>query len=389
MIDTYSDAKNDKASFSADVFRIPTTYYYDRIQTIRPFAATTFANIEACKMSSGDVRYYAKSKIDDGAGQVELEEPEDLEKFQRLDVGVDEYRCYTTSITAAHEMARGLPEHRITQGVETALTAKLDQLLQESRTKLLDPNTSEAAREELRYSRRDLMHALAAIATSLNCGVRGNAINAWMLTDAFAWFKQGTKSRNSGFNSQYSVCFDEYNPDENDHASELAKLGLDDMWPDEFHNPARLDVRVDPAVRIEFIYTPEAQSAQERHHSHSEVSEPDGKKKVYQNKAISIRIDLDPKAPHGIALDIGRSSFDGDANGRHILRDADLLGGVFERLSDSGSHEYAGFEPGMAEEFRNFAERFAVQLDLQKKNVQLRQTQRAMSARATSGRPSW
>lgn len=389
MIDTYSDAKNDKASFSADVFRIPTTYYYDRIQTIRPFAATTFANIEAYEMSGGDVQYYARDKNGDSTPHVALEEPEDLEKFQRLDVGVDEYRCYTTSVMAAHELARSLPEHRITRGVETALATKLGQLLQEGRAKLLDPNTSEATKEELRYSRRDLMHALVAIAKSLKRGEYDASIDTSLPVDAFAWFKQGSKSRNGGFNSQYDTCFDEYYPDENDHAGELAALGLDDMWPDEFHNPARLDVRVDPAVRIEFIYTPEAQSAQERHHSHSEVSEPDGKKKVYQNKAISIRIDLDPKAPHGIALDIGRSSFDGDANGRHILRDADLLGGVFERLSDSGSHEYAGFEPGMAEEFRNFAERFAVQLDLQKKNVQLRQTQRAMSTRATYGRPIW
>ena len=128
-------------------------------------------------------------------------------------------------------------------------------------------------------------------------------------------------------------------------------------------------MRVDPERRIEFVYTPELESAQNRHLSHATTVQG-GVERIYSNSALSIRIDLDSTAPHGVALDIGRSTYEGEKDGRSLHRDSDLLGSVFDEIGDQGSHEYAGFGEGASQEFKNFAERLAIQLDLQNKEIQ-------------------
>ena len=186
--------------------------------------------------------------------------------------------------------------------------------------------------------------------------------------DTHAWHSTGRKSRNGGYNAEYTVCSDEYDPDDVDHAEQVAALGDGDDWPDEFHHPGKLQIRIDPGARIEFIYTPQIETAKARHESRATVTHGD-RESVYDNHSLSIRLDLDHSAPYGIALDIGRSAYDGGKNGRHLTRDADLLGGVFESIEAQGSHEYTGFDESSAALFRDFAERFALQLYLQQKNI--------------------
>ena len=186
-----------------------------------------------------------------------------------------------------------------------------------------------------------------------------------------AWYQSGRRGRHGGFIAEYIVCNDTYSPDDEDHDDVLEELkeegqryGGEELWPDEFHKSAKLEIRVDPLKRIEFIYTPEATTAMQRHASKSKVVR-EGVERHYENNALSIRIDLDPTAPNGVALDVGRSEYDGQREGQHMVRSADLLGSVLSRTSETGSHEYAGFTEAMAEQFMTFAEQLSVQLSLQ------------------------
>lgn len=301
--------------------------------------------------------------VDDNDGFFEFEDSTKQALFERVDVGIREFSYYVASLAAIDSVSTSMPQGGLADGVSLAAKAKVTKLLSEQRQLLLNPQTTPDKIESTHYAQRDLAFALMAISSALNLGLEEYYVN-----DSYAWYDRGAKWRNGGYSAEYAVCNDEIDADNIDHAAQIEQIGDDELWPDEFHYPGKLEIRVNPAVRIEFIYTPEIESASNRHASHTTVMH-DGRSRVYDNNSLSIRIDLDPNAPYGVALDIGRSAYDGGKNGRHITRDSDLLGGVFEGIDEQGSHEYTGFDESSRGAFRNFAERLAVQLDLQNKNV--------------------
>lgn len=265
-----------------------------------------------------------------------------------------------------------MPHGGLQESITTALATIVTRQLQAVREKKLTGDLSSAEELDLLRSLRDVEFALAGITKSLDL-YSPLGSNPEEPYGSRAWYQTGRKGRNSGFVSMYNVCNDEFEPDTDDHRSVLDKIDHDaelsmgyDLWPDEFHHPAKVEIRVDPQSRIEFKYIPEIETAKSRHFSHSEVSDEKGVR-VYEESALSIRIDLDPKAPNGIALDLGRSPYEGGRNGRNLTRTGDLVGLVLMSDDRTGSHEYTGFDDESAQKFRNFAERFAVQLDLQKK----------------------
>jgi len=329
----------------------------------------TFADIvRENHVSQGDLgkKLYGEWDVNvavDEDGRFEFEDAQEQALFEQVDVGTGEFSYYVDSLNAVDDITAHMPAGGLANGFNIATKAKLGKLLSEQRRARLDPLSSPELIRKLYYAQRDLTMALLAISTALALGSRDY--------DEYthAWHEGGNKSRNGGYNATYSVCNVEPWPDYDDHAEHFFNGVTDDgLLPDEFHNPGKLEIRVDPAVRIEFIYTPEIESARSRHGSHSTVTQ-NGVEKNYENQTLSIRIDLDPNAPHGVALDTGRSAYDGGKDGRHIKRDSDLLGSVFGDIEDQGSHEYSGFDETSLAEFPNFAERLAIQLDLQNKEI--------------------
>lgn len=300
---------------------------------------------------------------DEGERQLELSSPEERELFEDLDVGVREFGYFMASLSAIDDVSQSLPEGGISRGFNIAARLMAEKIIKRQRQVQVDEELTYEQTERLRYAQRDLTFALTNISAALSLGGEGhtNTLNPQV------WYGKGVKTRNSGYNSTYTVCNDVFDADDIDHASQISEIE-DDLWPDEFHYPGKLEIRVDPLKRIEFIYTPEIETVKSRHVSHSTVREA-GRERVYSNDSLSIRIDLDSNAPNGVALDIGRSAYSGHKDDRTLERDADLLGGVFGEISDQGSHESSGFSKGATDEFRNFAERLAVQLDLQNKVV--------------------
>lgn len=315
---------------------------------------------------------------------LEFEDPADIELFKKLDVGVTEFERYKESLKAMEVVAASLPEG-LRAGFTASVSTKLAELLMEQRARMLDTTTDVEELRRLQYGQRDLCYALKGAAQALLVGT-----DEWSpVTDVFAWYESGQRGRRGGYNSTYHVCNDEFDYDDEDHAEQVAELwdnGDDALWPDEFHHPAKLEIRVDPGARIEFVYTPEIESAKQRHQSHSEITDTKGQTKVYDNQSLSIRIDLDPYAPHGIALDIGRHSHDAtSAAGKYLRRSADLLGSIFGDISATGSHTYAGFTEDMGKSFSALAEQFAVQLRLQERQVAYQRISRNMGRAAASG----
>lgn len=319
--------------------------------------------------------------VSDRTGEVRFGNDADYQKFVDSGASVAEYLDNRERQALVDEFERHMPpgDFSLPVGVAEALSAAISRLQEYSRKKVLETDTTDDERYELMRGERDLSNAFAGIVTALDLydpdgGIANNSTNYDYFLDTHAWYMKGRRGRNGGYVSTYEVCNDTYYPDDEDHASELSSIrafatehGVDEQWPDEFHHPAKLEIRVDPAKRIEFVYTPMAESAKSRHASTSEVVARDGKTRVYENESLSIRIDLDPTSPSGIALDIGRNEYDGERDGKRMRRNADLLGGLLARTSETGSHEYTGLTPDMADEFKVFAEKFAVQLDLQHK----------------------
>ena len=312
--------------------------------------------------------------VSDPTGEVCFNSIDELEAFKKSDVTVADFLDERERAAVVKALRFRLPAGELGNGVAKAVDAVLSRLQLYSRETVANTGTSDEERYELMRSERDVKFAFSGIikALDINAGDDEQAhheSDGDYFLDTHAWYVKGTRGRNSGYNAEYVVCNDTYHPDDEDHSDILYELKKEaelidgvDLWPDEFHHPAKLEIRIDPTKRIEFIYTPEIETARQRHYSHSEVVR-NGNTKYYDSSSLSIRIDIDPTAPHGIALDVGRSAYEGSK----MTRSADLVGSVLSRTSQTGSHEYTGFTEGMDAEFRIFAEQLSVQLNLQHK----------------------
>lgn len=341
--------------------------------------AGTFARVVSQRMQNKDYTGHVYNEwattvaVDDNERLIELNQSDQLELFKQLDVGIKEFDYFTNATYSIDQISSSLPDGELAQGFNVAAKTMLQKIISKQRQVLLDPRTASEQADRYNYALRDLTFALTNISSALNLS------GAWDddLLNINIWYSRGRKSRNSGYIAEYIVCNDEFDPDDIDHSAQVDELDPDDLWPDEFYYPGKLEVRVDPERRIEFVYTPELESAQNRHVSHATTVQG-GVERIYSNNALSIRIDLDSTAPCGVALDIGRSTYEGEKDGRSLHRDSDLLGSVFDEIGDQGSHEYTGFAEGVSQEFKNFAERLAIQLNLQNKEIQKAKLSRAV-----------
>lgn len=331
--------------------------------------------------------------VSDATGEVRFTKPADYETFVESGLSVAEYLDEHDRQILVGSLRNRLPNGDVGDAIGIALGSVLARLQDYSRERV-GQDITDTERYELMRGERELNCALAGIVVALDLysphevelGVKPDED---YFLDTHAWYESGKRARNSGYLAEYDVCSDLYYPDEEDHADELTALrqdaehyGEEELWPDEFHHPGKLEIRVNPAKRIEFVYTPSIQVAQRRHASRSEVTTNDGRTRAYDNNSLSIRVDLDPTAPAGIALDVGRSEYEGERDGRRMSRNADLLGSLLSRTAETGSHEYSGFSKKSAEQFREFAERFAIQLDLQQKEYSLTLTRKSLSLAA-------
>lgn len=126
-----------------------------------------------------------------------------------------------------------------------------------------------------------------------------------------------------------------------------------------------LRIEIDPAKRINFSYTPQQDSARQHYEQDMQRQSETGAK-VHPVSDLSIRLDLDPKAPNGISLDIGRSQFDGE----QFSRPGDVVGKVMAAGSPEGSHTYEGFTQEMVDQFRPLAEELVVHQYLMERRQQ-------------------
>jgi len=298
------------------------------------------------------------------------------DKIKRLDVGVKEFLYYCEAVEAISHIDEVLPDSRIGKAIEVALTAKLVDLLHYMRTQRLQPDLGDERIELLFRGLRDFTFAVEAITGSLSLYKEGyyddGATHVWHEVGRRQKYQKNDEA--NGYLARYTVCHDLDLPD-GDQDDVLKEVG--DDWPDEFHYPAKLEIRVNPLRRIEFAYTHEKESARQHYMSNAEVIRS-GRAVHYDNDTLSIRVDLDPTAPDGIALDVGRTAFRGRNNDRELVRSGDLLGTIFGDISPAGNHEYTGFEPGMADEFKGFAEQLSVKLELQAGAIRTQKNRRSM-----------
>lgn len=298
--------------------------------------------------------------------QIFLEDSE-IRRFIDANVGVSEYFYYNASRSAIDAMCDAMPDYALRDGIRSGLIHKLDEQLSLIRDAKLTKATSLTS-EQLHRSQRDLMFALSGFAAAFD--YRGDyGISPGGETQV--WYRGGRKTRH-GYLATYDACSDTYHDvgDQEDLTSQLADN--ESLYPDTFHYPAQIEIEINPLRRLELRYRPAKESMRRHHYSHIRYQDEDGTVSEYENDSLSIRVDLDPDAPAGVAVDIARSSYDGTRNGRYMQREPDLLGIVLEAASPHGSHAYEGFTPDMATEFPGFAERIVVQLSLQKKEHTVR-----------------
>ena len=356
----------------------PQRFYLNKISdTYTELPPTTFARIRKYQEMDvfhdwdepGVTKYDVYEVWDNQTDEImTLDTVEELDDFILLDVGVREYGRYKSTLQSVEDAVRGMPMSRVSEGVlQAAKSALRDKLALVRRIRTGEEQS--VTLEEVYTSFRDLNFAFSSIATALSLG--SDSLPSDHL--AHAWFKTGKAPSNKtgAYNAQYDVCNDTY-VDEGDQDKSESGRYYDSGA--EIHYPAELEIRVDSEKRIEFNYTPKLSSARAHHHSQSLVHHEDGRTRQYDNWSLSIRIDLDPDAPAGIALDIARSDHKERTykDGKKIDRQGDLVGKVMAAASPHGSHQYEGFTPDMAADFKNFAEHFAVQLDLQRKELKKR-----------------
>lgn len=276
--------------------------------------------------------------------------PEEYGEMVELDVSPSDFLRYKEMITTADDIRRGLPDMPLADGVVEAMKAKTTDLLAAIRMAGED-NSEGIPLEDVRRAMRDQYFLFASIGLTLGAYDSQEAIERHY---TFA-YPRSMKHLNKGrFESRIAVR-NETLTDEGDFV-EVQGEDRDYKFEDGFGYTGMLTITIDPAKRIEFSYKADQQSARQFHESTTEVR--NGKHTTYNNDDMSLRIDIDPTAPAGIAMDFGRSKFHGDK----LSREGDLLGKVYSLVTpETGSHEYTGFTPEMKDQFAPFAEEIMLQ----------------------------
>lgn len=270
-------------------------------------------------------------------------------EFLNHDVDIADFLRYTDMVKTADECRRGLPDMPISDGVVAAMKAKADQVLQ-ALEQAPDNEYDMPSVDEVRRAMRDIYFLYSCLALVTGAHSSHEAIEKNL---TFAYPKSHRHLNNGRYESIIKVQ-NETLLDEGDFV-EITGEDRDYDFQEGFAYIGQLRILIDPKKRIEISYTPEQESAQAYHASETVVRNDTQKR--YQNTDISMRIDIDHTAPAGVALDLGRSAFEGDK----LTRPGDLIGNVFSSVSPHGSHEYTGFTPDMKDQFPQFADEFALQ----------------------------
>lgn len=300
--------------------------------------------------------------VDDEEGTTLTLDQSSMEELIHLDVGPKEYSYYADIRNSIESLQLALPNGALKDGITIALSAKSMDLLAATRQARRESDFP-ISLGDIHRAQRDLFFSLSALRGVVGATEDDNLIAE---DDTHIWRTFGKRIQNGGYVSDYKVCTD-LSSDEKDQDG-IAPEDKDYM--DTFHYPGKVQLKIEPLKRIEIIYTPDRQSARDYHTSHTDITAPDGKQTSFDNDSLSLRIDIDELAPAGIALDIGRSAYDGGRNGKSMQRNGDLLGRIFQSVTPYGSHEYSGFTPAMKDEFRGFAEQLALRQYLRSQELQ-------------------
>ena len=224
---------------------------------------------------------------------------------------------------------------------------------------------SDDAELDILRAQRDLYFLVTALTVAL--GQRGWQEGVEAGTHVF--FESGKKKGRGTYESRYRVNSDTYE-DEGDfedyeYDSDDLTRNRDLLSEDGFGYAGTLVVEIDPEHRINFSYRPDQASA-EAHYEQTVKVTRDGKERAWMTRDLSVRLDLDPTAPNGLSLDVGRSPYEGE----NLERPGDLVGKVLATTSSEGSHTYEPFTSDMVPEFSNMAEMLIVHQDLIRRRVE-------------------
>jgi len=284
---------------------------------------------------------------------------EDLVDFIKLDVNIDAFSKFRDIKNKAKKICAFLPDYIIGEGILASIEAKTIDLLAASsfarkNTDKPDDRSNLFSEEDIKRAFRDFDFLLDSIYMALG-GYIDWQKDLWG-NRTFCKVLKGRKHSNGGYESSYEVTttteFDEGDfietPDDEK-----------DNW-DLYLYKGILNIQIDPTKRVAFEYIPDQQSARNYHETKTVIKHKTGEQLKYDNKGLSLRIDIDKTAPCGIALDIGRSPYDAAKSEGAFTRTGDLLGTIFAEVSPNGCHEYTGFTSEMRDNFKGFAEELAL-----------------------------
>lgn len=278
------------------------------------------------------------------SGSVSIFNDSECEEFKKYDVSINDYEYFKEFTKKLDKVVSLLPFGNLRYGIGAAIKAKGIDLLAAARQARKDSNY-EFTLKEIHRVQNDLNCALSAIYLSIG----GNEEEKLKEERMAVYQKNGEMYKNHGYCSTFDLFHESMNPN--------------GFWENGIlYYPPRLkigalDVKIIPDSRISFDYKPSSDwSYPEYYTSQSTILLSDGKRVTHYNDALCMRIDLDENAPYGIALDLGRSPYDGEI----VNREGDLAGKIFSSISKNGCHEYTGFSEDMAKEFNSFAEELAL-----------------------------
>ena len=329
-----------------------TKFCFPTIAEVVDCPDTTFATIqeETIKLyPDGDKhKEFLLTDKEDG-WKVKLGES-DYQEFRRLDAGVHEFGLFIEIREAINSLSGNLPQGSIPKGFTTAAIAKIAELAQ-TVTEVRQGRRQDMSLDQAYDGLRMLGLAFSAIDAALGGASTADGV------ETFAWFQKADRfgPQDEGYSAAYNSCIDsiELIPDSDD---------LDGYFIEKTHHySGAVEININPNKRIEFAYTPDDSKDGAFHVSHSSSIDNKGRIRHRNNTSLSIRLALDDKSPVGISLSIGRSPH----TSATFNRTGDLIGNLFQEISDNACHSTTGLTETMAREFKYFAERLIVQQRLQ------------------------
>ena len=281
----------------------------------------------------------------------------------------------------AELFAEGLGGGRLSQAVGGAIKKRGNDIVEVARKVQAGQERGLTAEEVARAQRDLFMLEQAAV---LAFGVR-DGYEGIVASSAYLQPIEYKKTGSGKHRFTYEIVVETFWY-EGDH-EDMTLDERNNNWPDGVPYSGKLTIEIDPERRIDLDLRPDQASARQYHATEDVVQR--GEKLVsHAFEGLSLRIDLDPKSPAGLAVDMGRSEYQSDV----FIRDADLMGKVMSVADpEAGSHTYEGFTKDMLPDFEPMAEQLAVKLALgfseHEVGVRARRARDELDARRQQGKP--